>query len=205
MKGRFIVIEGGEGVGKTTQVKILLEKLQSMGRTAEFVREPGGEPMAEEIRELLLDKDLDRTPETELFMFNAARIQTLHKVQDLLDRGTDVLSDRSYLSSLAYQGHGHQMDLEFVRAVCDLAIHSSKPDLIILLTAPASVVNARRDDRGVTDRFENMDENFHERVRTGYVEEAERLDLPIVDASPGINQITDEIWKHVEPLLQGAK
>jgi dTMP kinase len=203
-RGRFIVLEGGEGVGKTTQINTLTKQLQAAGRTVEFVREPGGEPLAEKIRDLVLSPEYQPEPETEVLLFNAARVQTLAKVSQLLEEGSDVVSDRSHISSIVYQGHGHRMNLQKVRAICDFAIQKAKPDLILVLSAPAKVVNERRDTRGVTDRFEQMDEAFHERVRQGYLAEAERLGLPVIDASPTIEEITEQIWNQVKPLLEEA-
>jgi len=200
-KGKFIVLEGGEGVGKTTQADLLIRKLQESGRKAEFIREPGGDPLAEKIRELLLDPELDHEAETELLLFNAARIQTLKIVDDKLQQGINVVSDRNMLSTVAYQGYGRGLELDMVREICELATRRVKPDVVILLDAPADVVNGRRDSRGVTDRFEAAGEDFHEKVRSGYRQEAKRLNLPIVDASPSINEVFDSVWQKVEPLI----
>lgn len=200
-KGKFIVIEGGEGVGKTTQADLLIKKLHDVGRKAEFIREPGGDPLAEKLRDLLLDPNVSHEAETELLLFNAARIQTLVIVDQKLREGIDVVSDRNMLSTIAYQGYGRGLDLGMVREICEIATRRVKPDLVMLLDAPAEVVNARRDTRGTSDRFEQLGEDFHEKVREGYRKEAARLNLPVVDASPGIDQVFDLIWQNVEPLL----
>lgn len=200
-RGRFIVLEGGEGVGKTTQADLLLAKLKERGRKAEFIREPGGDPLAEKLRELLLDPDMSHEPETELLLFNAARIQTLVIVESKLNQGIDVVSDRNMLSTVAYQGYGRGLDLAMVREVCEFATRRVQPDIVLLLDAPAEVVNARRDNRGTSDRFEQLGEDFHTKVRQGYKTEAQLLNIPIIDASPGIEQVSDLIWQNVEPLL----
>jgi dTMP kinase len=200
-RGKFIVLEGGEGVGKTTQADILLAKLKEHGRKAEFIREPGGDPLAEKLRELLLDPALSHEPETELLLFNAARIQTLVIVESKLNEGIDVVSDRNMLSTIAYQGYGRGLDLSTVRDVCELATKRVKPDLVLLLDAPAEVVNTRRDNRGISDRFEELGEDFHTKVREGYKVEAQILSIPIVDASPDIQEVAGLIWQKVEPLL----
>lgn len=200
-RGKFIVIEGGEGVGKTTQADLLIKELQKNGRKAEFIREPGGDLLAEKLRELLLDPHMSHEPETELLLFNAARIQTLVIVDQKLQQGVDVVSDRNMLSTIAYQGYGRGLDLDLVREICEIATKRVQPDLIMLLDAPADVVNARRDSRGTSDRFEQLGEDFHEKVREGYRKEAKRLNLPIVDASPSIEKVFDQIWQNVEPLL----
>lgn len=200
-RGKFIVIEGGEGVGKTTQADILIKKLQEVGRKAEFIREPGGDPLAEKLRELLLDPDLSHEPETELLLFNAARVQTLVIVDQKLQQGIDVVSDRNMLSTIAYQGYARGLDLKLVREICEIATRRVKPDMVMLLDAPAEVVNNRRDTRGTSDRFEKLGEDFHLRVREGYKTEAQLLKLPIIDAAPGIDEVAKAIWQNVEPLL----
>lgn len=200
-KGKFIVLEGGEGVGKTTQADLLIKELQKAGRNVEFIREPGGDPLAEKLRELLLDPDMSHEPETELLLFNAARIQTLVIVDNKLQQGIDVVSDRNMLSTIAYQGYGRGLDLNLVRDVCEIATRRTKPDLVLLLDAPADVVNTRRDSRGVSDRFEQLGEDFHEKVREGYRKEAEKTNIPIIDASPPIEKVFDLIWQKVQPLI----
>lgn len=200
-RGKFIVLEGGEGVGKTTQAELLINKLKGLGRKAEFIREPGGDPLAEKIRDLVLDPHLEHEPETELLLFNAARIQTLVIVKSKIYQGIDVVSDRNMLSTIAYQGYGRGLDLDTVREVCELATRHVKPDLLLVLDAPAEVVNKRRENRGTSDRFESAGETFHEKVRDGYRQEAKRLSLPIIDAGPAIDVVFDQIWQNVEPLI----
>lgn len=200
-KGKFIVIEGGEGVGKTTQADLLIKELHSNGRKAEFIREPGGDPLAEKLRELLLDPNMSHEPETELLLFNAARIQTLVIVDQKLKQGIDVVSDRNMLSTIAYQGYARGLNLDLVREICEIATKRAKPDLVMLLDAPAEIVNARRDTRGTSDRFEQLGEDFHTKVREGYKKEAQLLNLPIIDASPSIDEVFKSIWQNVEPLL----
>lgn len=200
-RGKFIVIEGGEGVGKTTQADLLIKELHKSGRQAKFIREPGGDPLAEKLRELLLDPNMSHEPETELLLFNAARIQTLVIVDQKLKKGIDVVSDRNMLSTIAYQGYGRGLELELVREICEIATRRVKPDVVLLLDAPAEVVNARRDNRGINDRFEQLGEDFHEKVRDGYRQEAQRLYLPVIDASPSVAEVFDSIWQTVQPLL----
>lgn len=199
--GKFIVLEGGEGVGKTTQAHRLVQKLQDEGRKAEFIREPGADYLAEKLRELLLNPDIYHEPETELLLFNAARVQTLVTVKDRLDNDIDVVSDRNMLSTIAYQGYGRGLDLQMVREICEFATRRVKPDLLLLLDAPAEVVNARREDRGTSDRFEAAGEDFHEKVRDGYRQEAKRLKLQVIDASLAVDKVFELIWQKVEPLL----
>lgn len=200
-QGKFIVLEGGEGVGKTTQADLLVKKLQEVGRTATFIREPGGDEAAEKIRELLLDPSIHLEYEAEVLLFNAARTQTLAKVKALLDDGTDVVSDRSSLSTVVYQGYARGVNIEDVRSVCAFATHAAKPDLVLLLDAPLQKLSSRRQERGVNDRFEELGDDFHQKVRDGYIAEANLLNYPVVDASPSVNEVFEQIWQKVQPLI----
>src|SRR5690606_15481317 len=115
-RGRYVVLEGGEGVGKTTQVERLAKRLGEHGLAADVVREPGGDPFAEAGRDLLLGP-LPRAPETEVLAFNAMRAQLLlTTVKPALEAGRWVLSDRSRLSTITYQGYGHRLDLPWIRS-----------------------------------------------------------------------------------------
>lgn len=203
--GKYVVLEGGEGVGKTTQVELLVGRLALHGIIAEPIREPGGDPMGERIRELVLDEGLERLPETEVFLFNAARLQTLAKIEELKRSGVWAVADRSRLSTIAYQGYGHLMDQQWVRTICNLTIQGREPDLELLLWADRSVTDSRRQQRGTVDRFEAMDIGFHTRVEDGYLIEAKAMGIAIIEASGTIEEVAERIWLHIEPLLaEGA-
>jgi dTMP kinase len=200
VRGRYVVLEGGEGVGKTTQAALLVERLAEAGVAARVVREPGGDPFAEAGRELLLG-DLPREPEAEVLLFNALRVQLLvGTVRPLLAAGTWVVSDRSSLSTVVYQGHGHGVDLTWTREVCASARSRCEPDLEVVLALDEATARARRTDRGVTDRFERMDEGFHARVAEGYRVEAAERGLPVVEASGSPDEVAARIWPHLDPL-----
>ena len=193
-RGRYVVLEGGEGVGKTTQVAALAERLDQRGLRVEVLREPGGDPFGEAGRDLLLG-DLPRAPETEVLAFNALRAQLLvTRVRPLLAEGTWVLSDRSRLSTLAYQGHGHGVDLAWCRQICDATVALAPPDLEVVLAVDPTEADRRRAERGTTDRFEQMDDAFHARVVDGYLVEAARLGAPVVDGSGTPAEVTDRLW-----------
>ena len=199
--GRYIVIEGGEGVGKTTQVQLLASRLKDAGVDAVVVREPGGDAFAEAGRELLLG-DLPREPETEVLLFNALRAQVLKsRVAPSLSGGTWVVADRSQLSTIAYQGYGHGLDLGWTRTVCATVAGLCQPTLELILDVEPDVAVARRDARGTTDRFEQLDAAFHGRVRDGYRSEAASRGVPVLDASGPVEEVADAIWRHIEPLL----
>jgi dTMP kinase len=199
--GRYIVLEGGEGVGKTTQVMWLAKRLEAEGLTVDIVREPGGDPFAEAGRDLLLGP-LPRVPEAEVLAFNALRAQLLvGTVAPALAAGHWVLSDRSRLSTIAYQGYGHGVDLSWIRAVCALTAQLCAPDLEVVLTVDAATAEARRGARGVTDRFERLDEAFHRRVAEGYRSEAASQGLAVIDGGGAELDVANAVWVHVSGLL----
>jgi dTMP kinase len=200
-RGRYLVLEGGEGVGKTTQAAAIAARLAAAGRRAVQIREPGGDPFAEAGRALLLG-DLDREPETEVLLFNALRAQVLiARVRPALERGDWVIADRNRLSTIAYQGHGHGLDLAWTRSVCATTADLCPPDLELVLHVDEATSTARRDARGVTDRFERLDAGFHRRVVAGYLAEAERTGVTVIDATGPIDEVTDAIWTELAPLL----
>src|SRR5512133_1878074 len=142
MKGLFITFEGNEGSGKSTQISLLAERLRSIGYAVRTLREPGGTPIGEEIRHTLKhSKDNEAmTPETELLLMNASRAQIVREViRPALAKGGVVLCDRFYDSTIAYQGYGRQLDLKMVRAIVDIAVGETRPDLTLLLQVPQDV------------------------------------------------------------------
>lgn len=199
-RGRYVVVEGGEGVGKTTQVAMLVARLRAEGVSCEEVREPGGDPFAEAGRALLLG-DLDRTPAAEVLAFNALRAQLLDAVvAPLLAAGTWVLADRGRLSTLAYQGHGAGADLGWTRAVCDLTVSLCPPDLEVVLDLDPQVAAQRRTARGTDDRFERMDLAFHQRVADAYRSEAALAGIEVIRADGTPEQVAARLWDAVAPL-----
>ncbi len=203
-RGRYIVIEGGEGVGKTTQVRRIVDRLETVGIDATRIREPGGDPFAEAGRALLLG-DLDREPEAEALLFNALRAQVLRtRVLPALEQGTWVIADRSRLSTIVYQGHGHGLDLSWTRAVCDTVTTVCPPDCEIILHVDEATSARRRANRGTTDRFEQLDLAFHRRVIAGYQFEAAQFGIPVIDASGAEEAVEEAIWETIEPLLSAS-
>jgi dTMP kinase len=200
-RGRYLVLEGGEGVGKTTQAALLQRRLADVGVDAVLIREPGGDPFAEAGRALLLG-ELPREPETEVLLFNALRAQVLiAHVAPALASGAWVISDRNRLSTIAYQGYGHGLDLAWTRSVCAIAGDLVPPDLELVLHVDEATSIQRRDARGVSDRFERLDASFHRRVVDGYLAEAARLELAVIDASGSIDEVGAAVFAAVEPLL----
>ncbi len=186
-RGRFITVEGGEGVGKSTQVDRLADALHERGITAHCTREPGGSPGAEDIRQLLVSGETGRWDAmTEALLFFAARRDHLvTTVWPALERGAWVVSDRFADTTVAYQGYAHGLGRETIARLYALVVGEFAPDLTIILDAPVDLGLARAGARGGDDRYERMDVAFHERLRAGFLEiarnEPERC--VVIDAS----------------------
>lgn len=170
MRGRFITVEGGEGVGKTTNLAFVRDWLQGRGIDCVVTREPGGTPMAEDIRELLLrHRDETVCDMTELLLIFAARAQHLDQViRPALARGQWVLCDRFTDATFAYQGGGRQMDWDCIETLQQLVQGPLRPDLTLYLDMPVNDGLERARKRGAPDRFESQGEIFFNRVRAAY-------------------------------------
>ena len=172
-KGKFITFEGGEGAGKSTQVRKLVSYLQTKGLEVLATREPGGSPGAEEIRRLLVEGQAHRWDGlTEALLHFAARRDHLRSfVWPALERGAWVVSDRFADSTLAYQGYGHQLGRGVYDSLYALVAGEFRPDLTLILDLPVELGLARAKMRGGgEDRYESMDRAFHERLRQGFQE-----------------------------------
>lgn len=201
--GLFIVFEGPEGSGKTTQLQRLYRRLRRAGIPVIRTREPGGTRLGERLRTLLKRADEDLAPETELFLFLAARAQLVNTViRPALAAGKVVLCDRYSPSTLAYQAYGRGLPLDQVAAADRLATGGLWPDLIVLLDLPVEAGLARR-GRAEADRFEAEDLEFHRRVRAGYLELA-RSDPErwlVLDAQAPPADLARRVWSGVRDLL----
>jgi dTMP kinase len=201
-RGYFITLEGIEGSGKTTQAERLRDLLARRGLDVVVTREPGGSPIAEKIREILLDpRNRKMVALTELFLYEASRTQHVAEViRPALEAGKTVICDRFFDASTAYQGNARGLDMETVERLNLLATGGIVPDLTIVLDLPAEV-GLRRLKRS-RDRIESEAIEFHERVRQGYLKLARLYPdrIKVVDASGGIDDIslavagTMEIW-----------
>jgi dTMP kinase len=172
--GRLVVFEGGEGVGKTTQITRLGDRLTATGISAERFREPGGTPLGDEIRRLLLDPASGVvSPRAEALLFMAARAQLLEQVAERVATGTVVLLDRFFLSTYAYQIAGRGLPVESVREANRLAVGETVPDLTLLLACDARSARERVSSRGGLDKIEREDAAFHDRVEAAFLAAAE--------------------------------
>lgn len=167
-RGFYIILEGGEGCGKSTQAKLLVECLNSNGYPCERGREPGGVKEAEKIREVLLDKKNDLCSETELFLFEAARAEFFRQeVIPKLNKGVTIIADRSGYSSLAYQGYGGGVDLGLIKKLNEVATFKVKPNLTFIINIDPFTGLKKEQN---SDRFEAKGIEYHQRVNQGYLE-----------------------------------
>jgi dTMP kinase len=194
--GRFVTFEGPDGAGKTTQARLLADRFRASGHDVTLAREPGGTVLGERVRTLLLEgEELERTPEADALLFNAARSQLVREViQPALARGGVVVCDRYTDSTLAYQGYGAGLELDDLRSLADWATSGIEPDLTILLDLPV--------ESGL-ERDARHDVEFHQRVRDGYLELAAadpgRWRVVAADREPGV--VADEVGELVEAWL----
>jgi dTMP kinase len=203
MSGVFITFEGGDGAGKTTQMRLLAEALLRAGVEPVTVREPGGTLTGESIREILLGPAHDElTAVAELFLFAASRAQlTAQVIRPALEAGRVVLCDRYADSTTAYQGHGRGLDLDLVRAVNDAATGGLVPDLTLVLDVePHEGVAAA--SAGGPDRMERQEIAFHTRVRDGYaaIAAAEPERVKLVPRGP-VDDVRREVARLAAPVL----
>jgi dTMP kinase len=170
-RGCFVVLEGGEGVGKTTQWRRLADRLVASGHDVVALREPGGTPAGDALRAVLLDPTSSLAPETEALLFAASRAQLVRDViTPALARGAVVLVDRFLLSTYAYQGRGRALPMTALRDINAFATGGRTPDLTLLLSMPVDESMARMRARGAIDRMEREDAAFHQRVGLAFAD-----------------------------------
>ncbi|MFL6755573.1 MAG: dTMP kinase [Sphingomicrobium sp.] len=204
-RGRFISLEGGEGVGKSTQVKALADALRGRGLGVIVTREPGGSEGAERIRELLLSGADDRWgPQAEALLFAAARADhTAKTIRPALEAGQWVLSDRFIDSSLAYQGGAGGLGIEAVRAINAFGIGEDFPDRTLILTVDEGGERARARDMEGSDRIGARSDDYHRKVEAAFriiaIEEPDRVSL--VDASGAPEEVTQRLLDAIRDLL----
>lgn len=201
---RFITFEGGDGSGKTTQLKALESYLAARGKSCLSTREPGGTSLGEHIRQVLLEVGQQPiTSATELFLYLGDRAQHIYEVIiPALAQGKIVLCDRHTDSTLAYQGYGRGIDLGLLRSLNDIASQGIKPDLTLLFDCPVEIGLSRTAQRQSKmtlgrseDRFEREKIEFHERIRAGFLElaRAEPHRFRIIDAAGSVEEVVQQI------------
>ena len=200
----FITFEGGEGSGKSTQARALHRHLAGEGVDAVLTHEPGGTPLGTQVRRWL-KREGAVDPLAELLLFNASRAQLVANViRPALERGSIVICDRFYHSTVAYQGYGRGLDMELVSAINDLGSQWLVPDLVILLDIDVERGLGRK---RLKDRFEHEAHAFHRKVRQGYLEmaEADPQRWLVIDATLPRKRIERAIWQRVRGLAAGVR
>lgn len=199
----FLSFEGGDGAGKSTQLKLLLNHLTERGVDFIFTREPGGTEISEKIRAVLLDpENQGMSVITEALLFAASRSEHVNRViRPALEQGKVVICDRFVDSSLVYQGFAGGLPLDFLKQLNDMATGALKPHRTIVLDLPIEIARSRR-NTGL-DRMEQKDDWFHEQVRAGYLELAQQEPrrIKMVDASGSVDEVQSKIRVLVEEVL----
>ena len=204
-RGKYIVIEGPQGVGKTTAVQKVAELLIAAGLPVKVLREPESQNdlTARAIRHLTQDPRYPMSTRTEVLLYNAARSQSLEIIRTAVNNGVYCLVDRSYLTTLAiqYYGRGDVQDYQKINEIIEFAVGDMQPDLLLVLDAPVATLRERTSSRYSGDRFDNLDEAFLERVRAGYLWEAKQRNLPVVYATGTADEVIADVWHHVEATI----
>lgn len=205
LHGLYVVLEGAQGVGKTTQIEMLAMRLRAEGYVVRQFREPDSQTdlTARTIRLLTQNPRYQMNTKTEVLLYNAGRSQSLEVIRNARTNGVVCLVDRNYLTTLAiqYYGRGDVPDYDTINSIISFAVGDMEPDITIILDAPVTALRERAQERGQGERFDNLNADFLERVRTGYLVEAEKRNLPVVSALGTPEQINDEIWN----ILHGVK
>ena len=204
MTGLFLTVEGGDGSGKSTQSALLAKWLEAQGRTVLLTREPGGTDFGLEVRDLVLHWHGDISPRAEALLYAADRAHHIAtKVRPALDRGEIVLQDRYLDSSVAYQGAGRVLEPDEIRNLSLWATEGLLPDLTILLDLDESLGRDRLKERTKYDRLEAEEQDFHARVREGYLAlaAAEPDRFLVLDAAGSLDSLASAIRERVSKLL----
>ena len=224
-KGLLITFEGGEGSGKSTQCKRLVKKLVDDGINSILVHEPGNTPLGEQVRKWVKSKSI-QNPVAETYLFCAARAELCKSViVPALNKGVTVIVDRFIHSTLAYQGYGKGVDLEIINNLNKITTNELVPDLTILLDIDPNISNTRinksinieldsleesnksKRENHEGNKYESMNNNFHNKVRNGYLEMANnnRSSWSIVGGDQSESRVADSIWKRVKRLIENHK
>jgi len=213
-KGIFISFEGGEGAGKTTQIKRIVSFLQEKNYDVITTREPGGTPEAEKIRDLLVQRDGgDWTPKSECLMFFAARqIHVERLIKPALNNNKIVITDRFTDSTRAYQSYGHNLDINFIEEVNKTVLGDFEPDLTFIFDLPIDIGLERSLKNNIAssdtreekeDKFEKLDNKFHENMRQGFLKIAKehKNRCKLIDATKTMDEVTKDILFHIKEKI----
>lgn len=204
--GIFITFEGGDGAGKSTQIKKLCQKLEEIGRKVLIIREPGGTKIGEKIREILLDNNnKEMIPQTELLLYEASRAQIVaQKIKPALNAGKVVLADRFFDSSVAYQGYARGLSVNAIQDLNIFATDGLKPDRTIIINTQSvkKTLNVATKQTGA-DRIEAAGEEFHEKVKDGFLHMAmqDKKRFRVVEQQKNKDATFNLIWNEVKNLI----
>lgn len=202
--GKFITLEGIDGAGKSTQLAWIVELLEQAGHAVVVTREPGGTPLGEQLRALLLDKSMTMHAETEALLMFAARREHLDKViLPALQQGRWVVSDRFTDASFAYQSGGRGLDVHKLAALERWTLGNLQPDLTLYFDVPVEVGQLRVDQNRPKDRFENEQAEFFRRVRTAYLDRARQFPerIKIIDSSLALADVKTAVERTMQTLI----
>ena len=197
-RGTYMVIEGPDGSGKTTQKDLLLQKLRSMNKDAVDLIEPGGTPLGKELRTLILDPSIVKQPESELDLFTVARRELVQQIlRPSLEAGKIVISDRNWFSSVAYQGYGRSLALEKIISRSKEAMGQYfMPDVAVVLSVPIEVTAERIKQAGKkADWFEQLGPDFFARVQEGYSWMVDEYQLTVIDGTKSIEAVHSDLLR----------
>lgn len=208
-RGKYIVIEGNDGTGKSTQVERLEQRLLALGIECSQIHEPDGVPAASKLRDIIKDGRLERDPWTNVLLFTTARrLNWLQDIQPSLENGKFVVAARNWYSTVVYQGYGQGEDIDRIETFTldNISIDYLKPDLTIVLSMKINDSRveriAKREQLERPDTFESMPDDFQKRVNEGYIDFAQKRGIEIIDASRSIDEVEQDIWKKVMQLME---
>ncbi|MDR1480845.1 MAG: dTMP kinase [Planctomycetaceae bacterium] len=198
----FITIDGGDGSGKTTQQRLLYDWLQSLGREVVLCRDPGGTRLGDKVREIVLGDGVNICGISEMFLFMTARAQLIDEViRPALDAGKDVIADRFLVSNIVYQGYAGGMAIKDIELIGNVATGGIKPDVAIILDIPCGVSVERTGGRA-RDRMERKGEEFHQKVRDGFLDYAKKNpEYVVLDAISSIGIVEESIRNVISSRL----
>ncbi len=202
MQGKFITLEGIEGSGKSTNLKLVKAILDKNKIDYVVTREPGGGPLGPYLRELLLDKDQSISPSVEMLLMMADRKDHVDNlINPKINKGTWVISDRYLDSTIAYQGGGRELDISLITSL-SIALKLPTPDLTLLFDLPVDIALQRAEERSELDRFEREPKDFHSRIRDTYLELASNNHrIRTVDSSRDIESVSIQVEKYITDFL----